>query len=161
MLIRVELITIMEDEIFGTPILVLKEVDGIRWMPIWVGPFEGQAIEYGIHGSQLSRPLPYDTYLHTIKKLGASIKKIYIRALINNTYYATMELEEGGGITEIDSRPSDAIAIAVRCGAPIYIKEALLMDASMNNVKKNIEKNLNLDNDEIKKWINKINPSDF
>jgi len=105
-------------------IIFLDEENGIRILPIWIGPIEAQAIAIKMSGYPSPRPMTHDLLYSVIKKLGYSVEKIIITDLIENTYFATIRLKnERNEIVEIDSRPSDAIALAVRSGAGIYAKE--------------------------------------
>jgi len=106
-------------------IVFLDEVGGIRIIPIWIGPFEAQAIALKMSGYTSPRPMTHDLLYRVIIKLGAKIKKIVISDLIENTFFAKIYIEKDQSIIEIDSRPSDAIALAVRAGCPLYINEKI------------------------------------
>jgi len=109
-------------------IIFLDEEKGIRILPIWIGPMEAQAIAIKMSGYPSPRPMTHDLLYSIIKKIGYSIEKIVITDMIENTYYATINIKNAKNETfEIDSRPSDAIAIAVRAGAPIYAREELFL----------------------------------
>lgn len=104
-------------------IVFLEEVKGNRLLPIWIGLSEGQAIAIRFSGIVLPRPLTHDLLLSAVKSLGWSIEKVVVNDLKENTFYARLHLKKGGEETLIDSRPSDAIAVAVRAGCSIFVEE--------------------------------------
>ena len=99
-------------------VVVLKEVDGERFLPIWIGPFEAAAITIELQGVEVARPLSHDLLKSMIYMLGGEVMRVVINDLNNDTFYARIILEVEGETMEVDSRPSDAIALAVRCSAP-------------------------------------------
>jgi bifunctional DNase/RNase len=105
-------------------IIFLEELTGNRLLPIWIGITEGQAIAIRFSGIVLPRPLTHDLLLSTIKTLGYAVQKVVVCDIKDNTFYARIRvLKDGGGTLDLDSRPSDAIAIAVRAGCPIFVEE--------------------------------------
>lgn len=112
-------------------IVVLKEEDGERYLPIWIGPFEADAITLQLQGMEVHRPLTHDLLKSVIETLGAEVLHILINGLEKNTYFARIVLESDGDRVEIDSRPSDAIALAVRVSAPIYVGEEVMDQAGL------------------------------
>lgn len=108
--------------------VLLKEINGERRLPIVIGPFEAQAINHELEGKIPPRPMTHDLLRDVFEKLGATIEEIYIHTMHENTFMASI-IVEGSGI-EIDSRPSDAIALAIRCGAPIFVNEEILEEVS-------------------------------
>jgi bifunctional DNase/RNase len=104
-------------------IVFLEEVDGNRLLPIWIGLSEGQAIAIRFSGIVLPRPLTHDLLLSSVKTLGWSIEKIVVTDLKENTFYAQILLKKDGEERSLDSRPSDAIAVAVRAGCSMFVKE--------------------------------------
>jgi len=114
------------------PIVLLKTAEGDRFLPIWIGHFEAQAILMKLQGATAPRPLTHDLFINLLGQLEAKIEKIAVTDLRENTFYAVITLaHEGGGETEIDSRPSDAIALAVRANAPIFATDAVIDEASV------------------------------
>ena len=107
----------------GAYALLLKEVYGDRRLPIIIGQFEAQAIALEIEGIRPPRPLTHDLMKNIVERLGATIVETLITDLKDNTFYAVVSAESAGVSNEIDSRPSDAIALAVRVNAPIYVNE--------------------------------------
>ena len=110
-------------------IVVLKETDSPRFLPIWIGPFEADAITIELQGVDVQRPLTHDLLKSIIEKLGAEVAQIAITDLRNDTFYAQITLQVNGRRLEIDSRPSDAIALALRMGAPIFAAPEVLKEA--------------------------------
>jgi len=110
----------------GAYALLLKEVYGLRRLPIIIGQFEAQSIALEIEGIKPPRPLTHDLLKNVIDNLGGSITEIIIDELKENTFYAKIKLEISSMTNDIDSRPSDAIALAVRTGAPLYVSEEVM-----------------------------------
>ncbi|MBI3550424.1 MAG: bifunctional nuclease family protein [Elusimicrobia bacterium] len=104
-------------------IMFLEEVNGNRLLPIWIGLSEGQAIAIRFSGIVLPRPLTHDLLLSTVKMLGWNVDKVVVHDLKDNTFYANIHLKKSGQATVVDSRPSDAIAVAVRAGCSIFVDE--------------------------------------
>ena len=114
----------------GAYAILLKEVNGIRRLPIIIGAFEAQAIALEIEGIKPPRPLTHDLLKQVIDSLGATVMEILIDELKENTFYAKILLEVSALTNEIDSRPSDAIALAVRAQVPIYVAESVMQIAA-------------------------------
>ena len=111
------------DPISNSPIVILKEIDGDQTLPIWIGLLEATAIASEMEGIKFSRPMTHDLLANIIENLGARIEKIVINDLSHHVFYARIHLSLNGHIIEIDSRPSDAIALGVASNAPIYVAE--------------------------------------
>ncbi len=107
-------------------VVILKEKMADRYLPIWIGPAEADAIAVKLQGVSVPRPLTHDLLRSIIDALGATINSITVNDLKNDTFYAKITLNVDGGRIEIDSRPSDALALAVRAEAPIYVEESVL-----------------------------------
>ena len=122
--IRVSLVT-------QARVVILKEVDGERHLPIWIGPFEAEAIAMELQSIQSSRPLPYDLLRSVIGELGAEVRRIVITEISNDVFYARIVLDARGSSVEIDSRPSDAIALAVRVKVPIFVDDSVMERAGV------------------------------
>jgi bifunctional DNase/RNase len=112
-------------------VVVLKEIDADRYLPIWIGPFEADAITIELQGVQVARPLTHDLLKSIILKMGATVSHILVNDLRNDTFYARIVMDINGRQVDIDSRPSDAIALAVRVGAPIFVAESVMDTASI------------------------------
>ncbi|MCK4352593.1 bifunctional nuclease family protein [candidate division WOR-3 bacterium] len=123
------------DTISNMPVIFLKEVDGKRILPIWIGPNEASSIAIAIEHLDMERPLTHDLIKNIIKGLNAEVTKVVVNEIRGSTYYARIYLKCGNSITEIDARPSDSIAIALRSSAPIYMSESVLENGSTFTLK--------------------------
>jgi len=112
-------------------VVMLKEKTTDRYLPIWIGPNEAEAIHIKLQGVSVPRPMTHDLLRSVVDVLGASIDSIVVSDLRNDTFYAKIVLNVDGGQMEVDSRPSDAIALAVRVEAPIYVEETVLEKAGI------------------------------
>ena len=112
-------------------VVILKEKGTNRYLPIWIGPAEADAIAVKLQNIELSRPLTHDLLQSVISTLGASVDYIVVSGLKEDTFYARLALSIDGVKIDIDSRPSDALALAVRVGAPIYAEESVLEKAGI------------------------------
>ncbi len=112
-------------------VVILKEKLADRYLPIWIGPAEADAIAVKLQGVTVQRPLTHDLLCSTIDALGATVESIIISDLKNDTFYAKIILNVDGGQLEVDSRPSDALALAVRAEVPIYTEEMVLDKAGI------------------------------
>ncbi len=112
-------------------VVVLKEEDEERYLPIWIGPFEADAITIGLQNVQMTRPLTHDLLRAIIDQMDASISHIQVNGLKDDTFYAEIVVEQNGRTLEIDSRPSDAIALAVRVNVPIYVAKDVMEKAGI------------------------------
>ncbi|OGU53565.1 MAG: hypothetical protein A2006_01340 [Ignavibacteria bacterium GWC2_35_8] len=113
----------------GAYAILLKEIEGVRRLPIIIGAFEAQAIALEIEGIKPPRPLTHDLLKQIIDNLGGSVNEVIINELRENTFYAKIVLDVSGLTNEIDARPSDAIALSVRTQTPIYVAESVLETA--------------------------------
>jgi hypothetical protein len=113
------------------PIIILKNHNGKKVLPIWVGMFEAQAILFALEGIIPPRPLTHDLLKSVIENMGAGVDKIIINALHNNTYFAKVYISFDGASFEVDSRPSDAIALALRTNSPIFVTDPVLSTITM------------------------------
>jgi len=112
-------------------VVILREVEGDRHLPIWIGPFEAEAIAMVLQGVGSARPLPYDLLTNVISELGASVSRIVVSDLNQDVFYARIVLDHNGSEVPIDSRPSDAIALAVRAKIPILVDESVMERAGI------------------------------
>lgn len=112
-------------------VVILKEKEANRYLPIWIGPAEADAIAVKLQNVELARPLTHDLLQCVITTLGACVEYIVVNELRNDTFYARLCLNAAGERVEVDSRPSDALALAVRAGAPIYAEETVLDKAGI------------------------------
>lgn len=112
-------------------VVILKEKDSDRYLPIWIGPAEADAIAIKLQGVTVPRPLTHDLISSVLVALGAGLTHIIVSDLQNDTFYAKLGLQVNGSNIEVDSRPSDAIALAVRARVPIYVDESVIEKASV------------------------------
>lgn len=114
-------------------VVILKEADRDRYLPIWIGPWEASAIAMKLQGLTPERPLTHDLFATTLEELGARIDRVVISELADETFHARILLERDGRIVEVDARPSDALALAVRATVRIFAAEAVLEQAALGN----------------------------
>jgi len=112
-------------------VVILKETDHDRYLPIWIGPWEASAIAMKLQGLTADRPLTHDLFASALDSLGVRVDRVVISTLAEETYHARLHLERDGTMFEIDSRPSDALALAVRTGGRIFASEAVLEQAAL------------------------------
>jgi bifunctional DNase/RNase len=147
---------LMVDPITNSPIVILRDREGQRVLPIWVGIFEANAIALQIENISTPRPMTHDLLRNVIQDLKASVQKIVVCDLQENTFYALIYLLLGGDTVAIDARPSDAIALALRTRAPIFVEDTVLDNAK--TVDFTSEKS---DADRLHKWLESLDPDDF
>jgi len=149
---------LMVDPITNMPIVILRDKEGDRVLPIWVGIFEANAIALQIENISTPRPMTHDLLRNVIHDLKAEVKKIVVCDFQENTFYALIYLALGGNgdTVAIDARPSDAIALALRTRAPIFVEETVIDHAK--TVDFTTEKN---DADRLHKWLESLDPDDL
>jgi uncharacterized protein len=147
---------LMVDPITNSPIVILRDREGQRVLPIWVGIFEANAIALQIENISTPRPMTHDLLRNVIQDLKASVQKVVVCDLQENTFYALIYLALDGDTVAIDARPSDAIALALRTRAPIFVEETVLDNAK--TVDFTSEKS---DADRLHKWLESLDPDDF
>jgi len=128
--VQMELVRIIISEIREEQVVYLKEVEGERSFPIVIGIFEATSIDRRVRGIESPRPLTHDLLASVVEHLGGEIQDVFISALRERTYFAKLRIRRDGELLEIDSRPSDAIALAVTVNAPIYVAEEVLDEVS-------------------------------
>lgn len=152
-------------------IVILREVDGDRILPIWIGPAEAQAIRRILSEEPFPRPLTHDLLFLIVEGLKAKISRVVIADLRENTFFASVFVERDSEVLSIDARPSDSIAVALRARAPIYVNEKLLQppptaeDADGESSEEGDEPKRELTDEEkaeqLRKFLEKLNPEDF
>ena len=138
---------LMIDPITNMPIVVLRDAQGQRLLPIWVGVFEANAIALQMENVQTPRPMTHDLIKNILEGLDAVVERVVVCALKDNTFYATIALRLAGSTRLVDSRPSDAIALALRMGAPIFVDEAVIQSA------RSFEMAESADTGRLQKWL--------
>jgi len=149
------------DEQSQVPILILKDLEEKRVLPIWIGAMEAMSISISLNKISMTRPLTHDLMINVLNAMDAKITKVCVVDLKEGTYYAEIYIEKDDEVYIIDSRPSDAIALAIRCNAKIFANETLLEDIE-KHLKK--EHEVVLKDEEAKKWtefLEKLGEEDF
>lgn len=117
---------LMVDPVTNTPVVLLRETDGVRTCSLWVGLFEASAIAAQIENGATPRPMPHDLLKQTVTALGGTLDRVVIHDVVDGTYLAWLHLQRDGESLYLDARPSDAVALALRCAAPVLVAETLL-----------------------------------
>src|SRR5947208_13620341 len=147
---------LMVDPITNTPIVVLRDKEGQKVLPIWVGIFEANAIALQIENISTPRPMTHDLLRNVIHDLKASVQKIVVCDLQDNTFYALIYLAMNGDTLAIDARPSDAIALALRTRAPIFVEDTVIDNAKTVDFSSDTA-----DADRRHKWLESLDPDDL
>jgi len=147
---------LMVDPITNMPIIILRDKDGQRVLPIWVGVFEANAIALQIENVTTPRPMTHDLLKNVIQDLRGRIEKIVVSDLKENTFYALIYLTVGGEVMAVDARPSDAIALALRARAPIFVEERVIDHAKTTDLVP--EKG---ETERLQKWLESLDPDDM
>lgn len=157
-MIEMRVMGIALDTRTGSPIVVLHDKDNRKALPIWIGSAEASAIIRKIENLTVSRPMTHDLIIDIIEKTGYILDRIEINDVEKETYYATLFLKgEGDKVVEIDARPSDAIAVAIRVDAPIFVTANVLSNGSVSTDSAKDEE----ESQEFKNFIQSVKPSDF
>ena len=148
-------------------VLVLQEKGGTRLLPIWIGQPEAESIVMQIHNIKRVRPLTHDLCKNLILGLGGSLRRVQITRVEKNTYYAELHINRGDNVVQIDARPSDSIAIALRLSAPIYASETLLSSIEVEDqtdesgAATTASDASELSADQLKEYLENLRPEDF
>ncbi|HZX11095.1 MAG TPA: bifunctional nuclease family protein [Acidobacteriota bacterium] len=144
------------DPISKMPIVVLEDPKMERMLPIWIGVFEANAISLKIENIETPRPMTHDLIKNILENLDTKLEKVVINDIKDNTFYATIFCKHNKQSIKIDSRPSDAIALSLRTGTPIYVKDQVIEKAQSLKFDDKLE-----DSEKLKKWLEKLKPEDF
>lgn len=147
---------LMMDPVTQTPIVILKDVSGGTILPIWVGMYEANAIALEIEKVSTPRPMTHDLIKTLISGLQADVRKVVVSELRDDTFYAMIWLEKDGEMISVDSRPSDALAIALRTDCPIFVEEQVIRTSKATSSVSD-----KVTNDELKKWLESLNDEDL
>ena len=158
MLIEMKVKNLAFDLAKSGAMVFLEEMNGKRVLPIWIGIFEANAIALELRKINTARPMTHDLILNIIRGLHAEATKIVVTELKDNTFYATIYISTKKGEVEIDSRPSDAIALALRVDTPIYVVEEVITQAGRQDDETKTEEKTD---DDFMKWLEKLDPDDF
>jgi len=155
-LVEVDVVNVAIDMHSKMPVIVLKEKRGDKTLPIWIGLFEAQSIALAMENIKPPRPLTHDLAKSLIEKLKGKVDKVVINDLRHNTFYAKIFIRQNGEDIQVDSRPSDAIAIALRLKVPIFIEEEVLEKVAIDSGPIGEE-----EIEEFKKKLKDLKPEDF
>jgi len=148
------------DPLTNSPIVLLKEVEGQRTLPIWIGLLEATAIASELEGIKFSRPMTHDLLKNIMGLMNVKVNRVEVCDLKNNTYFAVIHINHNGKEMSIDARPSDALAISLRMGAPIFVAEDVIKKSSQVEITAEPEDT----SEQGKRWqeiLEKLNPEDF
>ncbi len=146
---------LMMDPVTNMPIVILKDVNGSAILPIWVGIYEANAIALEIEKVNTPRPMTHDLIKNLLLGLNTGVQKVVVNDLRDDTFFALIWLERDGQVISIDSRPSDALALALRLDCPIFVEDAVLKSSKLANVTEKVS------NEELRKWLENLNDEDL
>lgn len=147
---------LMMDPVTNMPIVILKDVNGSTVLPIWVGVYEANAIALEIEKVSTPRPMTHDLIKTMLHGLDTNVRKIVVSDLKDDTFYAVIWLDRDGDLISVDSRPSDALAIALRLDCPIYVDETVLKSSKVTS---SVSDKVN--NEELRRWLEGLNDEDL
>src|SRR5271169_3664733 len=147
---------LLMDPVTNNPIVVLKDVNGTAILPIWVGIYEANAIALEIEKVATPRPMTHDLIRNLLFGLETGVKKVVVSDLREDTFYAVIWLERNGQLISVDSRPSDALAIALRLDCPIFVEDAVLKSSKQATAVSD-----RVSSDELRKWLEGLNDEDL
>jgi bifunctional DNase/RNase len=147
---------LMIDPLTNMPIVILKDVASDTVLPIWVGIFEANAIQEELEKIARPRPMTHDLLRNMVRGLNAVVSKVVVSELRDDTFFAVVWMDQGGETVAIDSRPSDAIALALRWDCPIYASRSVL-----DNARQVVEGPPNANTDEMRRWLENLNDDDL
>ncbi len=156
MLVQMTVRGIALDPITNMPIIILKDSEEKRALPIWVGIFEANAIALELEKIATPRPMTHDIIKNILDGLGATVQQIVVNDLKENTFFAVIEVNYNGNMVNIDARPSDAIALALRVNAPIFVTDKVVSKAKTMDIAEDKE-----ETDRWKEWVENLKPEDF
>lgn len=156
MLIEMAIRGLMLDPITNLPIVILRDVDGQRVLPIWVGAVEANAVALQIENVAPPRPLTHDLIRNLLSEFGAVLERVVIHDLKDSTFYAYLELKRGSDYLRIDVRPSDGLALALRTKAPIYVHPRVIDRAASSEISTE-----DADQERLQQWLESLDPDDL
>ncbi len=155
-MIELELVGVRVELPHNQPIVLLKEQTGERYLPIWIGAVEATAIAFALQGVETARPLTHDLMRDLLDALTVQVDRIVVTELRDGTFYAEVQMSQGGEGVVVSSRPSDAIALAVRTNTPIFADESVLDEAGIE-----IEDDDEHEVERFKEFLDSVSPEDF
>jgi uncharacterized protein len=167
-MIEVKVQSLGIDQASKTPVVILQELEGDRMLPIWIGPGEASAIAMELAGMKFPRPLTHDLAASFIRGMGGALSRVLITRVQENTYYAEMVIQRGNEVFSVDSRPSDAIAIALRLQARLFTSDELLSSTAIQvdsgggpDETTPTVPTETLDAEQLQEYLRKLNPEDL
>jgi bifunctional DNase/RNase len=154
--LQVEIKGLMLDPSSNVPIVILRDISSQLFLPIWIGVFEANAIALRLEGVEPPRPMTHDLLRSVLEQLGGRIEKIVISDLKESTFFALIHVQNHDRKVEIDARPSDAIALAIRTDSPIFVLRSVLDKAQAVDLAAEAT-----DEDKLKKWLEEISPDEL
>ncbi|MDD3926258.1 MAG: bifunctional nuclease family protein [bacterium] len=160
-MIELSIESIRLDTVTKQPVLILRDMAGDRFLPIWIGTYEATAIAMQLEGMKSPRPMTHDLMIKLLEGLDGSIASVSILDMVEGVYYARISLATGDGTIDLDARPSDAIALALRAGCPIYAGEELANEMlSIAGDEQNLGSE-SAEAEEFRRFLEDIKPADF
>jgi bifunctional DNase/RNase len=147
------------DRTTNSPVVILREKEGTRVLPIWIGPAEASAIAMELQGVKAQRPLTHDLLKQVIVGLGGDLRRVVISSVKENTYFAELLIRREDQVFQVDARPSDSIALALRLNAPIFTSDRLLDESGVETDEPAPDPSL--DAERLKQYLEKLDPQDF
>ncbi len=161
-MIEMELVRVGVEPPTNVPVVLLRERSGAgRVLPIFIGPPEAQAIALAMDGIETPRPMTHDLFKNVLDELGTVLERVVVTELVDKTFYAELHLTRAGTSSTVSSRPSDAIALAVRCGASIHADESVLEAAAFTPAEEGEAVEQEQVVEEFREFIEHVNPEDF
>jgi bifunctional DNase/RNase len=159
--IEVTVADIRVDRTSNSPVVLLREREGTRVLPIWIGPAEANAIAMELQGMKAQRPLTHDLFKQVLVGLGGELRRVVVSGVKENTYFAVLHIHRGDHVFEVDARPSDSIALALRMRAPIFASDQLFDEAAVESGEPAPDPDRSLDPQSLKNYLEKLDPQDF
>ncbi len=147
---------LMMDPVTNMPIVILKDIDGNSVLPIWVGVYEANAIALEIEKVTTPRPMTHDLIKNLLMGMGSGLRKVVVSELKDDTFYAVIWMEREGEMIAIDSRPSDALALALRLDCPIFVEDEVLKSSKVSNAVSD-----KANSEELRRWLENLSDEDL
>ena len=154
--VQMQIKGLMLDPSSNTPIVILRDDAERLFLPIWIGVFEANAIAMELEEADAPRPMTHDLFYNALSAVDVTLERVLIQDLQDKTFFATLRLLSGGERFEVDARPSDALALALRAKAPIFVLPSVLQKAEAIDLVQKIQ-----DDDELKRWLANVDPEEL
>jgi bifunctional DNase/RNase len=154
-MVKMEIKGLLMDPVSNMPVVILRDAGDGVFLPIWVGIFEANAIAIAMEKITTPRPMTHDLLNNLVRELDARVERVVINDLKDNTFFARIHLSRAGATWTVDSRPSDAIALALRCQSEIFVEEEVLEKS------RTLRADGDPDPERLKKWLEEVNPEDL